>query len=49
MIPRHPYFRTRKDEQHEAAYAKLAREARDFLARKAADAAKLKDRRLLAA
>lgn len=49
MIPRHPYFSTRKNEQHETARERLAREAREFLARKAELARKLAGRTMIAA
>jgi hypothetical protein len=47
MIPRHPYFTTRKDEQREAAIAKRAIEARAFLARKELERRQMAGRRVL--
>jgi hypothetical protein len=45
----HPYFTTRKQDQHESARERLERDARDFLARKAAMLRRLAGRRVLVA
>lgn len=49
MIPRHPYFRPAKLEQHETARQRMEREARDFLRQKAILRQKLAGHRLIPA